>query len=98
MTLKTLKDLNTDPGFLDDFDEKGYYINIKELKAEAIKWIKELQSKDGRYCLICQSNECKHEESNDNILNEQDPYEPNGRIESIKWIKHFFNITDEDLK
>ena len=53
--LKTLKDL---------YSYDGKFIEVSELKAEAVKWIKQ---KDFH-------------------------------IYDKEWIKHFFNITDEDLK
>ena len=65
--LKTLKDLQSESA-------PEWCIVVDEIKAEVIKWAKELGTK-------------KYNE---------DGY-PQARI-NIKWIKHFFNLTEEDLK
>ena len=62
--LKTLKDIE---GGMDEF----YNIFYKNLKAEAVKWVKEISEKN------------------------PNPY---GDSDTIYWIKHFFNLTEEDLK
>lgn len=83
--LKTLKDFET----LNDLLKIGEgsfrtdkYINIDELKAEAVKWIKELNRLD------------------DEFQEKAFFLEKFSRPMSLKiyWIKHFFNITEEDLK
>ena len=62
--LKTLK----------DFDDMGEIIlNIRNLKAEAVKWVK-ANNEDGDPTLI------------------------QSRADINTWIKHFFNLTEEDLK
>jgi len=72
MELKTLKDLKKT-----DWDspvgargDDELWIKTKELKAEAVKWVKD----------ICEKN--------------PNPY---GDTDSVHWIKHFFNLTEEDL-
>ena len=50
-------------------------IDKEDLRAEAIKWIKELYNHISQY--------------------PADVLETEGKID---WIKHFFNITDEELK
>jgi hypothetical protein len=63
--LKTLKDLEDDP------TKETSYLTIKNIKAEAIKWVKEYLK---RY----------DEESQD--------------VYADDFIKHFFNLTEEDLE
>ncbi len=86
-SLKTLKDLN----LRQKFDSQEWnlirmkFFQIEEdLRAEAVKWIKELKQ-----------NPNAHNE----IFTEwhEGDTKPEGRI-TINWIKHFFNITEEDLK
>ncbi len=62
-TLRTLKD------FIFKVDSDGNVCNLDELKAEAIKWVK-----------------------NGKGIGNNDSRAIN------RWIKHFFNITEEDLK
>jgi hypothetical protein len=70
--LKTLKEMNGET------DE--YVVNREELRAEAIKWIKEI---DG---------DC------DNGGFDFD-YEANADLTPVRsWIKHFFNINEEEIK
>ena len=70
--LRTLKDID----FEDELDA-GHLIENKAiykiLKAEAVKWVKELEKR----WQIKPSN--------------VEPFQ-------IEWIKHFFNITEEDLQ
>lgn len=77
--LKTLKDLFTD---FDDHDmnPNGVISDFQnDLKAEAIKWIKELEENP-------QPNTSQfYDENDDSYL-------------AVTFIKHFFNITDEELK
>ena len=68
--LKTLK----------DFDCKGCYCQLApELKAEAVKWVKEME--DGEM------------ETDDRFFD----YDSNSNEILINWIKHFFNLTDDDI-
>ena len=67
--LKTLKNLER------EFEFEQEAVWIESLRAEAIKWIKELL--------------------NNHLQMGLNKYEAEERID---WIKHFFNITDEELK
>lgn len=67
MTLKTLKDLNWED--YRTFTQEA--VSKKELKAEAVKWVKDIEKKN------------------------PNPY---GDSSMVYWIKHFFNLTEEDLK
>ena len=76
MKLKTLKDLK----FKNSFATERDMVNVGELKAEAVKWVKFQESK-----LI--------KDKEGNLLgNTSENYGV------IIFIKHFFNITEEDLK
>lgn len=60
-----------------------------DLRQEAIKWIKESEGK-GFYCTICEKFGCDCGSSK---------YFKVYNLNQIrKWIKHFFNITEEELK
>ena len=74
MELKTLKDIDLG---LNCKDPK------RELKAEAVKWVKEMRAKGSRGYVdgVC--------------INQCDEYSCTG-IEDF--IKHFFNLTEEDLE
>ena len=77
MNTKTLKDLiDNDQGVRD-------YI-----KAEAIKWIKELEKNK---CMYHHPYPEDREDCNKCIKEEKSKSQ-------IEWIKHFFNISEEDLK
>ncbi len=68
--LKTLKDLT-----YEEKENKIKYYNIvlvRELKAEAIKWVKKLRKEAGSHVYK--------------------------NLEIQDWIKHFFNLTEEDLE
>ena len=77
-TLRTLKDL-TEYSWVEDYQivpkeqthkaTQTEIIEVKELKAEAVKWVKEFE-----------------------LDNEK------GDITCLTWIKHFFNLTEEELK
>lgn len=95
MKLKTLKDLmnewkkHKDLGL--EYDDQEIELNAYEirdnLKQEAIRWIKELSEPDHEFI--------KDHSLNINGINFVN-YE---ELEKIKgWIKHFFNITDKELK
>ncbi len=66
-------------------DNKESWIRTDELKQEAIKWIKLLNEHQGK--VKCDDG---HE------------FEWEGSVQDIyvlkTWIKHFFNITEDDLK
>ena len=59
-------------------------IKEDELRQEAIKWIKELKKSDNHNHSTCfPGSECDW---------------CAGKDSQVEWIKHFFNITEEDLK
>jgi len=68
MKLKTLKDLEKN----DRLNPNWEWISKFELRAEMIKWVKDL-------------SKTSHIKGYEND-------------EVIRWIKHFFDITEEDLK
>ena len=67
--LKTLKDLER---FEDLKHQDHFIVSSAVLKAEAMKWVKEMENSGDFYQL-----------EDENLTN---------------WIKHFFNLTEEDLK
>jgi len=85
--LKTLTDLIANEGFV---PEECCSVSLTDLKQEAIKWIKLL------------ANETNLIRTNNFHL----PYQPKPeewiqieqRLSKIDWIKHFFNITEEELR
>ena len=80
--LKTLKDLNG------EFNEESQrLVSIDDLRAEAVKWIKAMISGKSIVCIPDSSGKIAHWVANDCL----DNY-------TIDWIKHFFNITDAELK
>jgi len=74
MKLKTLKDFEN--------KQNDYTISRIELKAEAVKWVKELENKK------IEINPKLRAGKNWNANMDM----------PIVWIKHFFNLTEEDLK
>ena len=82
--LKTLIDLKYCVGAKENKDATYLYktVDINELRNESIKWIKELE----------------WYEKNGHIEFEIDGYWFNHKNEVIKWIKYFFNITNDDLE
>jgi len=90
-TLKTLKEIETylqDKEFqTDKLSEKDICFSklnlIQEIRQEAIKWIKELDT-GSHYEYEIQYDDGDYGESTaSNVIN---------------WIKHFFNITDKELE
>ena len=85
------------------------YISTSKLKQEAIKWIKELKklanvqnladmrvqawSSESKKMLGAEQWECVKKAEFDLAYSEMKNFES-----QIIWIKHFFNITDEDLQ
>ena len=68
------------------------WTNDKDLKQEAIKWIKELEVNTFDHLL----DNCKiHDDFEDNGYDEYTSMR-HGNV--INWIMYFFNITEEDLK
>ena len=81
--LKTLKDIRKWHEDVEPFDRDTRGDEIiDKMKKEAIKWIKEFQSNNS--ILYTHKNGFSFPLTN---------YQP-----IIDWIKHFFNITSEDLK
>jgi len=79
--LRTLKDLK----YKFDFGREIVY--IKELKAEAIKYVEDLQNAREKTFDDGEINELNNGELADLVMK---------KIQV--WIKHFFNLTEEDLK
>ena len=77
--LKTLKDLVETKDHCSTWETIGF-ADEKELKEEAIKWIKELKRVDRHFSKI------------------DIKYRKCCRNSTMNWIKHFFNITEDDLK
>jgi len=84
MTLKTLNDIKP-PYTLDESYKCGFERCKELLKREGIKWIKEFRRI---------KEECEH----DMFYRNKDGLPFFFRLENEHWIKHFFNITEEDLK
>ena len=88
--LKTLKEIVTSEKY--NQDNCGYSWNIhsveKELRKEAIKWIKKLKYNIKRTELIMPITEKQISEFYDSYL----------FVSQIAWIKMFFNLTEKDLE
>ena|SRR3990167_9107109 len=102
--LKTLKDLEYLPPCghegTDDWDvcacdngftsisilgkEGKYLVNSNELKQEAIKWVKEIEKNGLNINGLLVPPEAKTNKDWNKFM--------------VDWIKHFFNLTEEDLK
>ncbi len=84
MKLKTYNDLFDDSG-----DSHGCgmvdFERVKNLRKEAIKWVKEL--KDGM-----------PKEAHIDVGRRSQKFTYCMCLGKIRWIMHFFNITEEDLK
>ena len=88
-TLKEIESVGTAIGIA------NYYVDIKE---EAIKWVKDLKEAVWTPSLL--NCEGKYDKWKEHIKPYEDFYdeEYNSFEEVMNWIKHFFNITEEDLK
>lgn len=88
MTLKTLKDLakNSWIKFKGE-SKKEPFVTVKELKAEAVKWVKQIDSGEEVDCGIVRFSWDKRSQWTG----------PTGQA-LRSWIMHFFNITEADLK
>ncbi len=89
--LKTLKDLEREDKVYSmdtlEFKRKDSIVYMSDLRQEAVKWIKEFSEPDHEFVK-------DHSLTIDGIRFGN--YE---ELEKVKnWIKHFFNITDEELK
>jgi len=91
--LKTLKDFKTPKGC--DYICKT--LVLRDLKQEAIKWVKEI-SKDRSIGvqLFTDGKKRKGNPIGKAIYGDEERKLINK--EKIEWIKHFFNLTEEDLK
>jgi len=103
--MKTLKDMDTSEidcescaleyGVHDNeynYDgEDNQAVSKTELKEEAIKWIKEMNSCD--IPLIISNGIPSTAEGSESYM-----VKNTNKSALILWIKHFFNITDEELK
>jgi hypothetical protein len=98
--LKTLKDL--EQGINTDGYSEEHLISIFELKQEAIKWIKALIEEDdymGRhlYTANLRIEDLKESEYSDKTIGVS--WEECSDIRAIiVFIKHFFNLTGDELK
>ena len=110
--LRTLKELE-----IEVIDQVGNQpvihkklIDSYDLRQEAIKWIKKLQSAKDSYCLLCGESfgvchdfeetgnkPCEKASYGTTCLANYD-YESSDITGAIVFLKHFFNITEDDLK
>jgi len=91
--MKTLKDIYKDNVHTQHWEE-GFQSNQQlhyDLKQEAIKWIKEMNSCD--IPLIISNGIPSTAEGSESYM-----VKNTNKSALILWIKHFFNITDEELK
>ena len=86
--LKTLKDFE-DYGM--DDETRGYELCKKDLRQEAIQWIKELENIPADFYMK------RYNLPNYQITENIDGVNT-GIIDVVEWIKHFFNISENDLK
>ncbi len=90
--LRTLKDIECDS---DDSDGECYNCHKEKLKQEAIKWIKSLNSLKAKKSYTSQDLGAKEIF----IYHNYGELVPHNDVTAIVgFIKHFFNITEEDLK
>ena len=80
---KTLKDIQKTSVFSGVYPVKEMLVDTGDLRAEAIKWIKDLEE----YGYL---GEEYSQNELEGIYCKSKP--------AIFWIKHFFNISEEDLK
>jgi hypothetical protein len=81
--LKTLKDF--------EFDDDGYFINDgvsdkDRLRQEAIKWVKKYINQKKNWQLFFYNEEDL--DNWNNIVSEP----------TVRWIKHFFDLSEDELK
>lgn len=91
--LKTLKDFErdkTDLAFAGIIGPEDKLISIKELRAEAVNWIKKMREDKNAERLKYYSYFVR--------LNLSETEAEKGMKLTIDWIKCFFNLTEEDLK
>ena len=86
--LKTLKDILTNKKY--EIDDGTIFKVKKDLKAEAIKWVKELQrSIDDN---MVYDSYLKYK------VIEREDVESVDKMAQIKWIKYFFDIEEKEIK
>ncbi len=90
--LKTLKDIDED--FVQKRGQHIFpknYIGTKLLRQGAIEWVKKAQIKGNNfYCTICEKFNCD--------CGSSDTFKIHHLDEVIKFIKHYYNLTEEELK
>lgn len=105
--LKTLKDMRPNSFLLEQFDNDSFVVDARMLKAEAIKWIKYYRKKYPCDEVLKNIPITKDGlEYNDKSKSNKEPYCPlcgcihveSPNFFTKRWIKHFFNITEDDLK
>ncbi len=84
--LKTLKDLENNDWI--DCPEGFSFVDIDELKAEAVKWMREFEV----------LTKTKEDYIYECLTGNKITYSEEGKQSIKKFIKHFFNLTEEDLK
>ena len=114
MKLKTLKDLerkepHTEVVPIEKMSKLGVkfishyevpkgeeFVLIKELKQEAIKWIKEIYNRQPEF--EPDPYECDEANYKFNLSGEDIWLEWTELEQIVRWIKHFFNISKEELE
>lgn len=87
--MKTLKDLNPNTSACECEDCENTVVWKKEIREEAIKWIKALNEKTQPQYIFDDFSD----RDTDGFSTGSPTYEA-----AKNWIKKFFNITEEDLK
>ena len=106
--LKTLKDIKHNQiSIFDSYSKEGVIEGVcLDLRQEAINWIKKLNIINNMncniiddYCFDCKKIVKCYDNKHDKHFKLEIDWEESSDISgSINWIKHFFNITDEELK
>ena len=104
--LKTLKDLKIIDCYCNETASgegiRGFF-RESELKAEAVKWVKEIKERrdngqnDISLVNLGKMNRDGEGDYPEDYLTNYS-YETSDYSGAIKWIKHFFNLTESDLK
>jgi len=91
MKLKTLKDINFVAGLMENKKVNLFIENFehKVSRQEAIKWVKQLQEEELEKVEVFMRDTGKKAE--EYFMDDSDS-------SRIIWIKHFFNITEEEIK
>jgi len=109
--LKTLKDIRSITWNIEKEKYcKNYDVPKRKLRREAIKWINALMKKinknDTDFCFkcgySCDPNKTGHWRDKWVEKEEKNPFCDSGGLtevgEVVQWIKHFFNISEKELK